>query len=54
MQAKEEKMKAEVIEMHEKHAKQSSKIFKLSPNQADELHEEAQRDLLNWDKRSQI
>jgi hypothetical protein len=29
MQAKEEKVRAEIVELQEKHTKQSSKIFKL-------------------------
>jgi len=55
MQAKDEKMKAEVVELQDKYNKQSSKIFKVQPNVVpDELSEEATKDLTNWERRSQV
>ena len=53
MQSKEERVRAEIVELEKRHKEQSSKIFRLSTSLStwDELNEEATQDLTNWEKR---
>lgn len=57
MQAKEERMRAEIIELQEKHSKQSLKLYKIQQQAnfvPDELNEEALKELNSWERRNQV